>query len=157
MQEKKNATIQSTAIRVAIDGVVQEMKFLIESKQILLIEQYEDQDAEIMMNEAQFQVIIRNILSNAIKFTPPDGYIRLKTKLEYDKVVVIIKDTGIGMNSEQLASVLHYPTSRQGTMQEKGTGLGLSLSKELIEQSNGSITLKSIPDKGTEVRLEFII
>ncbi|MCX7606425.1 MAG: hybrid sensor histidine kinase/response regulator [Bacteroidia bacterium] len=98
-----------------------------------------------------------NLVSNAIKFTPPGGKVQFTVQPQ-DKVdIVEIKDTGIGMETE-LIEALWEPTkrrSRVGTAGEKGTGLGLPIAQAILHQHSVSIEVHSAPGKGTTFRLHW--
>ncbi|MFT6827387.1 MAG: signal transduction histidine kinase [Roseivirga sp.] len=98
--------------------------------------------------------VFRNIVSNAIKFTPTEGEIHLSAFQKNDKVQVIIKDTGVGISEPKLSSVfsLQNNKSELGTNREKGSGLGLVLVKEFMDRINGTVEIKSA-DQGTTVIL----
>jgi signal transduction histidine kinase len=92
------------------------------------------------------QTVIRNLVSNAVKFTPNGGKISLSAKTTGNKSVEIaIKDTGIGMNSAMVDNLfrLDVRTNRPGTEGEPSTGLGLLLCKEFIEKHGGKIWVES--------------
>lgn len=95
---------------------------------------------------------IRNIISNAIKFTKNNGNIFISVKNSDDLVKLSIKDNGIGMNQETLEGLFNITThnSRRGTNNETGTGLGLILCKEFVEKNNGKLEVISTPNEGTE-------
>lgn len=97
------------------------------------------------------QLIIRNITSNAIKFTENGGNILISFKNEKDNVEIYIKDDGIGLDENNIKSLFeNIGNSELGTKGEKGTGLGLSLCKEMIEKMGGSISVESEGEgKGT--------
>jgi signal transduction histidine kinase len=119
-----------------------------------------DIEIECDVNDAQvvyadrnmIQTIIRNLVSNAIKFTKKDGniYISAKPVLE-KKIEISIKDSGVGMNKEIVEDLfkLHGNTSRFGTNGEPSTGLGLVLCKEFVEKHNGTIWAESEDGKGS--------
>ncbi len=98
------------------------------------------------------QTVIRNLVSNAVKFTPKGGKVTLSAKTNRDKNVEIsIKDTGIGMNkamTDQLFRI-DVQTNRVGTDGESSTGLGLILCKEFIEKHGGKIWVESEVGKGS--------
>ncbi|MBC7382629.1 MAG: tetratricopeptide repeat-containing sensor histidine kinase, partial [Bacteroidia bacterium] len=96
-------------------------------------------------------LILRNLISNALKFTNENGRIEVSAQIENNTVVIAVSDTGIGMTTEQSdALFVSVPErSRRGTKGEKGTGLGLLLCKEFINKHNGSISIKSEPGKGS--------
>jgi signal transduction histidine kinase len=99
----------------------------------------------------QVDLVIRNILSNAIKFTNTDGTIRVSSKEENRDVVIAVADNGVGMEPEQYTMLFKNisNSSSFGTMGEKGTGLGLLLCREFVEKNNGSIDVESEPGAGS--------
>ena len=101
--------------------------------------------------------LIRNILSNAIKFTPKGGSIIINAKEDNQKTTISITDTGIGMNPKMAENLfkLDIQTNRTGTENEPSTGLGLILCKEFIEKHNGEIWVESIENKGSTFYLNF--
>ncbi|TAH07438.1 MAG: sensor histidine kinase [Sphingobacteriia bacterium] len=103
--------------------------------------------------------IIRNIISNAIKFTHENGNILINTKRNKINAFVTIKDSGVGMSPENLGKLFQGNTSFStfGTAEEKGIGLGLVLCKDFLDKQNGSIEIDSAPESGTTVNLLFPI
>ncbi|WP_339626993.1 tetratricopeptide repeat-containing sensor histidine kinase [uncultured Maribacter sp.] len=105
----------------------------------------------------QFNVIFRNLISNAIKFTPNEGKITLTSKIKYANLLIKISDTGVGMSELTLSKLFkdteHISTS--GTNLEKGTGLGLRLAKEMIIKNNGEISVKSKINEGSHFIVEL--
>ena len=99
--------------------------------------------------------ILRNIVSNAIKFTNIAGIVNISANKEKDMIRLEIKDNGVGMDSQTLENIFSIDVSHStfGTSGEKGTGLGLLLSKDLIEKNNGRIEVLSTPNEGTTFRL----
>ncbi len=98
------------------------------------------------------QTIFRNLISNALKFTPNDGNIYIKC-IELENIWEIsIEDTGVGMSQEKLAELFRIDkqVTTRGTNNEKGTGLGLILCKEFAEKNNGTIRVESELKKGTK-------
>lgn len=95
--------------------------------------------------------IIRNLVSNAIKFTNQNGKISIKTKTEKDFVTVSISDNGVGIHSSVLNDLFNIvkAVSTRGTANEEGTGLGLTLCKEMINRHGGEIWVESELNKGT--------
>ncbi|MEN9459230.1 MAG: hypothetical protein RL135_1838 [Bacteroidota bacterium] len=101
--------------------------------------------------------IIRNILSNAIKFTGENGIIDINTKRNKYNAFVIIKDSGVGMTADALSKLFQDNVSYStfGTANEKGIGLGLVLCKDFMNKMNGNIEIESINGDGTTVNLLF--
>ncbi len=105
----------------------------------------------IFADVQMIDTVLRNLLSNSIKFTPVNGEITVASSVNGDQIILSITDTGIGMNQEQATSLFDF--QRQsitiGTAGETGTGLGLVIVKEFIEANKGSISVESAPDQGT--------
>jgi signal transduction histidine kinase len=102
--------------------------------------------------------ILINILSNAIKFTPPEGTVAISTSLSEDNEICIsIKDNGIGMSPTELKKAMQ-PFGQAGnafTRQNQGTGLGIPLVEKLMKMHQGSLIIRSKKGAGTEVILTF--
>ncbi len=99
-------------------------------------------------------IIIRNIISNAIKFTPVNGTISIKI----EKNVLVVTDTGIGMSEEMISNIWnHNYITNRGTNNEKGIGMGLQLVLQLVEKINCKLTIESEINKGTSISLAFNI
>lgn len=96
-------------------------------------------------------IIIRNLLSNALKFTETGGNIAFDALCEGDRCIISIRDSGVGISSETLDDIftIRAGKSKVGTEGEKGTGLGLPLCKDFVEKNNGSISVSSSEGKGT--------
>lgn len=103
-------------------------------------------DAELM------QVVVRNLISNAIKFTGYGGSITVSARRNLSATEISIRDTGVGISDQDIPKLfridMHHSTD--GTNNEKGTGLGLVLCKEIVEKHSGTITVESTVGKGTK-------
>jgi PAS domain S-box-containing protein len=107
---------------------------------------------EVYADSNILQTVFRNILSNAVKFTPRGGRIGLSSKAFNDRSIEIqINDSGIGMSQTLLNNLfrLDVPTNRKGTDGEPSSGLGLIICKDFIEKLGGNIWVESIEHKGT--------
>ncbi len=95
--------------------------------------------------------MIRNLISNSIKFTGNGGEITIWAYLKNDKIDIYITDTGVGMSKEGIEQLFQVDNSisTKGTNQESGTGLGLIICKEFIEKNFGSIAVESELNVGT--------
>lgn len=110
-------------------------------------------DRCVYVDERALSTILRNLVSNAIKFTPPCGKIELIAKLVPDnRIQILVQDSGIGMPAIKLEQ-LNQPInpSQVGTQGEKGIGLGLSLCRELVAKNRGDIHIESQLKAGTKV------
>jgi signal transduction histidine kinase len=95
--------------------------------------------------------IIQNLVSNAIKFTPQEGIIKIMSKKEDRHILVSVADNGVGMTIEQQKMIFKIVSnhSTSGTNRESGSGLGLLLCKELVEIHGGKIWAESEKGKGS--------
>jgi len=96
--------------------------------------------------------VIRNLVSNALKITGTDGTISIKAVRKNENIQIIVKDTGIGIEKDDISKLFRIDVdiSSIGMSEEKGTGLGLILCKELLEKNKGTIWAESEPGKGSE-------
>jgi signal transduction histidine kinase len=109
-----------------------------------VLENYIPKSIEIEADKTMLEIVIRNLLTNALKFTNANDKITVALEEEDKFYTVSVSDQGIGMTEAGLSRLFgndFYTTS--GTLQEKGTGLGLLLSKELVEKNRGEIWAKS--------------
>jgi len=95
--------------------------------------------------------VLRNLISNAIKFTPRNGEISIEVKKTVEQVEVTIADTGVGMEQQSIDQLFRIETSfsSRGTENEKGTGLGLLLCKEFVDKHGGKIGVESKVGQGS--------
>jgi signal transduction histidine kinase len=128
---------------------------LAEVKQIQLDIQL-NKASTVFADESALSTIVRNLLSNALKFTPQGGEILLTAKERADKVDFEIKDNGIGIPADNLAKLFKLDKkSRRGTDGEKGTGLGLMLCQELLELHGQGLEVESEVGKGSTFRFSL--
>jgi two-component system sensor histidine kinase/response regulator len=108
---------------------------------------------EVYADKDQLRLVIRNLVSNALKFTPAGGYVRVWGQARGQKAIIYVQDSGVGIAAADLGKlfVKESPWSATGTNNEKGLGLGLLLCKEFIESNNGSLEVKSEPGVGSTV------
>ena len=108
-------------------------------------------DMQVYADYQMLHTILRNLLSNALKFTPAEGRVEITARDDGAVVEIAIADTGVGINPADLPRLFRIDSqyTRQGTAGEKGTGLGLSLCKDLVEKNHGRIWVNSVMDNGT--------
>ena len=99
--------------------------------------------------------VLRNLLSNALKFTNPGGNITISATQDDHTVEVSVSDTGIGIAEGHLPELFRIDTKykQSGTANEPGTGLGLLLCKEFVERNDGSIQVESEVGKGSTFKI----
>jgi signal transduction histidine kinase len=104
----------------------------------------------VFADENHLKVILRNLMSNAIKFTEHNGSITLTTSIKNNDLIISIEDTGKGMSQAEIDKLFFLKShfSNYGTSGEKGTGIGLLLCKELVELNGGKLLVNSEVGKG---------
>ena len=111
----------------------------------------------IVADPVALQRAFRNVLDNAVKYTPMGGQVRIRASVVSQHSFVVISDTGIGMTAEEQQRAFEYSYRGAGAKAAgtEGRGLGLSLSRELLEANGGKISLLSEPGHGLEVTIMF--
>lgn len=135
--------------------IIELLKQTAEAKSINILNQI-SKEITVDADRDMLAVILRNLISNAIKFTPKDGIITLSASIISESISqsfieISVKDTGLGVSSEIQSKLfdISKSISTKGTADEKGTGLGLILCKEFIEKHGGDIRVESEPGKGS--------
>lgn len=114
------------------------------------IHYYPDIAVNVMADPDMLQLVVRNLISNSIKFTDAGGDVNINIRTKENNCIIAIKDNGIGMPHELQKQIFSLNIqSTVGTMNEKGVGLGLALCKEYIELQNGTIWFESIANAGS--------
>lgn len=100
----------------------------------------------------KMEIVLCNLLSNALKFTERGGHIEMNISTENEHCIISVKDDGIGMKTKDLDKIFNrfFQIETANTVQMVGSGIGLSFSKKIVELHHGDITVKSKPKKGTE-------
>ena len=109
-------------------------------------------DLLVYADPEQIKVVIRNLVSNAIKFTPADGLVTIAAQSGFaNKMQISVTDSGIGMSDEHQKKLLkgEESISTFGTRGERGTGLGLSLCRDFVRANHGNFWFESLPGKGS--------
>ncbi len=131
-------------------------KSIAESKNITLNQTSTDK-IEVMADKNMLKVILRNLISNAIKFTNSGGKIGVTAIAKKKEVEITVSDNGVGINENMLKKIFKSNTklTTLGTEQEIGTGLGLSLCKEFIKKHGGKIWVESTIGKGSDFKFSL--
>lgn len=152
--------IQYTPGRVSVNDLVKKVcdlnQLALTRKSIVLKIQVED-NLFVTADENMLYVILRNLVSNAIKFTPDGKNIELIAYLKSAEVNIVVKDEGVGMNKEYINKLLTeaHPTIKKGTSNEKGTGLGLVLCQQFVALQKGALKIESEEGKGSTFTITF--
>ena len=156
----QTGSIKAKKVRINLFDLIEKIiRFLNEialKKQINLINECPC-NLYIKADKDMLEFMIRNLVSNAIKFTNPEGYVWIGGMQTDHTVNVTIKDTGVGMGRKMRESLFDIESMKKsnGTNKETGTGLGLVLCKEFIAMNKGNISVKSKVGKGSTFLLEF--
>lgn len=106
-------------------------------------------EIRVVADADMLQVVVRNLLQNAIKFTAPGGAISLEAETTDDGCRLTVTDNGIGIKPAHMDQIFSGTISAFGTANEKGVGVGLQLCKEFMERQGGSISVESVLGKGS--------
>ncbi|MEJ2122079.1 MAG: HAMP domain-containing sensor histidine kinase [Alphaproteobacteria bacterium] len=128
-----------------------------EDKGITLENRVTDDAPVLWADETALKQVLLNLIVNGVKFSPSGGRVTVSVEPEDGGITVVVADTGIGIAAEDLETIMkpfgqaHNPRTRG----EEGTGLGLPLANALTELHGGTLTLDSVPDNGTTVRVRL--
>ncbi len=117
----------------------------------LVLECMLDDQLTVHADRNMLETILRNLISNAIKYSNPGGTIMISGKKKEDRAEISVTDQGVGMEKEELDRLFHLEKtiSKPGTHRETGSGLGLILSREFVSKHGGEIHISSRPGKGS--------
>jgi two-component system sensor histidine kinase/response regulator len=144
-------------INTVVKETVEQMSSSAGNKNIRLQENIAE-NLQVFADENHLRLILRNLVSNAIKFTPAEGSITISTSQAAEgQAEITVEDTGVGMDENRLSRLFKIgeANSTNGTAGEKGTGLGLVLCKEFVEKNSGSIAVRSTEGSGTTFTIQL--
>lgn len=144
---------QDFLIDPLLNEVIGFFQMILQQKNIQLLIEHQEPVA-VYADRDQVSVILRNVLSNAIKFSPAGSQVKVAFFQQDDLAIIEVMDHGQGMSSKQLKSLFTFnSTPSYGTHGERGSGLGLMLCIEFIKSNNGTIDIQSKVDQGTRIRI----
>ncbi|MBX9891402.1 MAG: HAMP domain-containing histidine kinase [Chitinophagaceae bacterium] len=139
-------------VQPVIDEVIQTLQSLARAKDIMIENHVKDRS--VFTDADMLKMIVRNILSNAIKFTPHGKMIHIQEFVNDNKLLIQIVDEGVGMSQEKVDQLNHkMAESTRGTDNEKGTGIGMRLVLDMIAALGETITISSEEGEGTTVSI----
>lgn len=139
-----------TEYRQILDNSVSVLHSLARQKNIKL--NYQCSEALMIFADPQMiETVLRNLINNAIKFTPENGTVHITAQQTGPDVTITVTDNGVGISDEDVRNLFRIDSKvkRKGTNDEDGTGLGLILCYEFINKNNGTIRVESKPGKGS--------
>ncbi len=148
--------LKATPIRVKLKDLIDESLELVNiglKEKHLKVEVYVSEGHYVEADRDQLYIVIRNLVSNAMKFTPEKGSIYISSKKYDGEVVISIRDTGIGIPDAILNKLLdsNSNVSTNGTRGEKGSGLGLKICQEIVQTNKGWMRIESSSGEGTTI------
>lgn len=151
MQLKKAEPVYtSVPLQALAEALIDEYQYALEEKNITFLNSIE-KECELKTDEHYLKIVLRNLISNAIKFTPNNGYIQISCIMKEGIAEIVLRDTGVGIATQKIDRLFQLPVPSVGTNQEKGTGLGLSLSADIVKKLGGNLNIQSQEGKGTQV------
>ena len=141
---------ETTNLSVIVREILEISKSIAKIKNISL-NYTQNSDIEVFADVNMLKTILRNLISNAIKFTHANGEIAIYALQNQNNIEITVSDNGVGMSEETLNKLFSIDrnVAKLGTADEKGSGLGLILCKEFIEKHGGEIWIESEPGKGS--------
>jgi len=151
-----NPNLINIQLKTLVDQIIKNNKSLADSKNVQLFNTI-NKDVEIKTDKNILQTILRNIITNGIKFTGVDGKVIISTESVNSLLIIKVKDTGIGISKEDMEKLfkIDVDTKIIGKSEEKGSGLGLVLCKELAGKINANLHVKSKLNKGSVFTIDF--
>ena len=143
-------TPREIELKLVVDNSVNVLRSLANQKNIR-IEVNLDQSLKLFADPQMIETVLRNLVNNAIKFTPENGQIKIEACQTDGQITVSVKDSGIGISAEDAQNLFKIDSTvkRKGTNNEDGSGLGLILCREFVAKNNGNIWVCSTAGEGS--------
>ena len=132
-----------------IPGVVEIFEAIAYTKRIKLDLQKTDSPLMVNADNDMLKTVVRNFLSNAIKFSPEDSSIEIIMATEGEMAKVSVRDHGVGIAADRLENIFHKGETTYGTGGEEGSGLGLQLCQDFARKNGGDCTVESVEGQGS--------
>lgn len=142
--------IRSFDINELLRRCVLKLESLITGKELQVEADFEEESLLVSADVDAIERVVYNLLHNAIKFTPEKGKITLGTRVQREKVLIWVQDTGVGIDSEEIDLIWDrfYKGDKSRSNDKTGTGLGLAIIKNIINEHKQKIWVESEPEKG---------
>lgn len=152
-QSQMNGSVtkpEVTSLEAIVEENINLLSEIAKKKSIKIISELQE-NTLTWADSNQIDIVIRNLISNALKFTPENGMIKIEGYELSKHWQISVRDTGVGMDQETVDKLFdkNSNVTTYGTNNEKGTGLGLSLCKEMVEKNKGTIWVESTLRKGS--------
>ena len=144
-----NVVLQDLDLNDIVPGVVDIFEMIAATKKIKL--QFQGTEGPLMVraDNDMLKTVVRNFMSNAIKFSPEDSTIEIIMKPEGDFAKISVRDHGVGIAADRLATIFHKGETTYGTGGEEGSGLGLQLCQDFAIKNGGDVMVESVVGQGS--------
>jgi PAS domain S-box-containing protein len=147
---------QPTDLRLLLERVADEFSSLISERHLTVTCHTPDVPTEVSVDPEKMMQVLRNLVSNAVKFSPPDGRIDLRLECREQSLVVTIADQGVGIAEEELDAIFDkFVQSRRTKTGAGGTGLGLAICREIVTAHHGRVWAQNRPEGGALFTVEL--
>jgi signal transduction histidine kinase len=138
-------------LRAEVQAACRDYKALADTKGLVISTDVPDEQVSIYADKEKVRVVLDNLVSNAVQFTPAGGQVRVKIGRRGQDIEMSVIDTGIGIPSQDLDRIFErfYQVDDHMTRKQGGMGLGLSIVKELAELHGGRVWVESVPGRGS--------
>ncbi|MCD6374971.1 MAG: HAMP domain-containing histidine kinase, partial [Caldisericaceae bacterium] len=152
-------SIKEVNVNQLLDEVIAQEGVLAAEKGINLILSVDFDNLKIAIPKEDLEKVFRNLVNNAIRYTPEKGMVKVKAMNEKSTLIVEVQDTGIGIAAKDLDNIFNefYRAENAKKMVSTGTGLGLSLVKKIVEEYGGKIEVESKINEGSIFRIKLPI
>jgi len=144
-----NVVLQDLDLNDIIPGVVDIFEVIAQTKNITLNYQGSEQPVVVTADNDMLKTVVRNFMSNAIKFSPEGGSVEIMLHTEGDYAKVSVRDHGVGIEPERLSSIFNKGETTYGTGGEEGSGLGLQLCLDFARKNGGDCMVESTLGEGS--------
>ena len=144
-----NVVLQDLDLNDIIPGVVDIFEMIAQTKNIKLELQSSDDKLIVVADNDMLKTVVRNFMSNAIKFSPDGASIEIAMQKEGDFAKVSVRDHGVGIASDRIDTIFHKGETTYGTGGEEGSGLGLQLCQDFARKIGGDCTVESVEGQGS--------
>jgi signal transduction histidine kinase len=152
-----NVNLENCDVVKVVEDITLSVAAYIEHRDISLIFDTDIEELILACDPDKIERIILNLLSNAVKFTPKGGSIYVNLQDKADRIMIVVKDTGIGIPKDMCESIFERFVQVDKTISRnrEGSGIGLSLVKSLVDMHEGGISLTSEEGQGSEFIIEL--
>ena len=144
-----NVVLQDLDLNDIIPGVVEIFEMIAQTKKIKLVYQGTSEPLVVRADNDMLKTIVRNFISNAIKFSPENSSIEITMAKEGDFAKVSVRDHGVGIAADRIDNIFHKGETTYGTGGEEGSGLGLQLCADFAHKIGGDVKVESTLNEGS--------